>query len=131
VIVKDWPRLNELIKGVKQRQYADYLKENPLELVSITDGLGPWETEWDGMYEECVGCQEGGECEVDEEDDEGEKDEEVDMDVDVDVGTYAFIQVDVDSAVDAAVYSDDDDAMDVDDKVSFKPCVGRQYVWQA
>lgn len=118
VTVNDRAGLDQLVKDVRQGRYEDYLKEYPLEHVSIRDGLGPWEEEWDEMYEECEGCEEGGECEEDE---------------DVDVGVQVFIQVDVDSATDVAVYydSDSDATMDVDEEVSAKPCVGQQYVWQA
>ncbi|KAG9185302.1 hypothetical protein G6011_07846 [Alternaria panax] len=120
VVVKDRTGLDRLVKHVKRRRYEECLKESPLEVVDIRDGLGPEEEVWDEIFEECMGCGMGGNCE--------------DEDEEVNVGAPVFVQVDVVSAIDAAVdeEGDDDDAMDVGEEfLSSTPCVGRQYVWQA
>ena len=118
MVVKDQVGLDQLVMHVKWRRCGDHLEEDGLEPVDIFDGLDREEKQRGVVFEEYVSCRTDGDCE-DEDDEE------------VDVFAPIFVQVDVLSATDAAVYEDDEDAAtEVDEKVSVRPCVGRQYDWQ-
>ena len=120
MVVKDQVGLDQLVMHVKWRRCGNHLEKDGLEPVDVFDGLGCEEKQRGVIFEEYVGCKTDGACE-DEDDDE-----------EVDVVAPIFVQVDVLSATDAAFYEDDEDAAtEFDEEIGVRPCVGRQYVWQA
>lgn len=104
------------VKGRSGKEAREKLLANP---VSIFDGLGPWEKEWDDM----CGCEGSEDC---SRIDHGDKDEKVGLEI---------IMEDADSFARRTVCDeddeDDDSVMDVDEKAGVEPCVGMEYVWQA
>ena len=104
------------VRGRSGKGAWEKLLVNP---VSIFDGLGPWEKEWDDM----CGCEESEDCSRIDHGDEYEK-----------VG-LEIIMEDADNFARSTVCDEDDEGgdsvMDVDEKVGVEPCVGMEYVWQA
>jgi len=104
------------VRGRSGKEARETLRVSP---VSIFDGLGPWEKEWDDM----CGCEGSEDC---SRIDDGDRDEEVGLDI---------IMEDADGFARNTVCDEDnedgDSVIDVDEKVGVEPCVGIEYVWQA
>ncbi|KAI4702123.1 hypothetical protein J4E81_002485 [Alternaria sp. BMP 2799] len=104
------------VRGRSGKEAREKLRVSP---VSIFDGLGPWEKEWDDM----CGCEGSEDC---SRIDDGDRDEEVGLDI---------IMEDADGFARNTVCDEDnedgDSVIDVDEKVGVEPCVGIEYVWQA
>ena len=98
------------VRGRSGKEVREKLLVNP---VSIFDGLGPWEKEWDDM----CGCEGSEDC---SHIDDGDKDEKVGSEI---------IMEDADSFARSTVFDEDDE--DGDSVMNVEPCVGMEYVWQA